>query len=120
MNKVKKQEQEVINYVSKNLYDMAMNEACDDYGFMNPEIWHRGKRLNKCNARVYETENFYILESYSTIVAVIEKATDIFADVLRMVYGYTSTSCQHIAKFRRAYGKDKWGCKIEYTYRECN
>lgn len=117
MNKVKKQEQEAINYVSKNLYDMAMNEACDDYGFMKHEIWYHGKRLNKCNARVYETENFYILESYSTIVAVIEKATDIFADVLRMVYGYTSTSCQHIAKFRRAYGKDKWGCKIEYTYR---
>ena len=117
MNKVKTQEQEVINYVSKNLYEMAMNEAFDANGFMNTEIWYHGKRLNKCNAMVYETENFYILESYSTIVAVIEKATDIFADVLRMVYGYTSTSCQHIAKFRRAYGKDKWGCKIEYCFR---
>ena len=120
MNKVKKQEQEVINYVSKNLYDMALNELTDEYGFTLPEICLNAKRLNKCQAWVYETENFYILESYSTIVAVIEKATDIFADVLRKVYGYTSTSCQHIAKFRRAYGKDDWGCKIEYTYRECN
>ena len=117
MNKVKKQEQEVINYVSKNLYDMAMNEATETYGFLYPNI---RKRLNKCQAWVYETENFYILQSYATIVAVIEKATDIFADVLRMVYGYTSTSSQHIAKFRHAYGKDDWGCKIEYTYRECN
>ena len=120
MNKEQKKQQEVINYVSKNLYDMALNEASDDYGFMLSETFKTGKRLNKCQAWVYETENFYILESYSTIVAVIEKSTDIFADVLRMVYGYTSTSCQHIAKFRRAYGKDKWGCKIEYTYRECN
>ena len=119
MNKVQQQVQEVINYVSKNLYDMAMNEAFAEYGII-PYDWPKGKRLNKCNARVYETENFYILESYFTIVAVIEKATDIFADVLRMVYGYTSTSCQHIAKFRRAYGKDKWGCKIEFCYRNCN
>ncbi len=110
MNKEQKKQQEVINYVSKNLYEMALKEEC-----IKP-----AKPLKKCNARVYETKNFYILESYSTIVAVIEKATDIFADVLRMVYGYTPTSCQHITKFRRAYGKDKWGCRIEYTYRECN
>lgn len=117
MKKVNKQEQEVINYLSKNLYEMAMNEACDEYGFTNPEICLNAKQFNTCNARIYETENFYILESYSTFVAVIEKATNIFADVLRMVYGYTSTSCHHIAKFRHAYGKEKWGCKIEYTYR---
>ena len=116
MNKVKKQEQEVINYVSKNLYDMAYNEF-KKKRLRERVVW---KQLRTCSAEVCETENFYILRSYNTIVAVIEKATDIFADVLRMVYGYTSTSCQHIAKFRRDYGKDKWGCKIEYTYRECN
>lgn len=123
MNKVNKQEQEVINYLSKNLYEMAMNEACDEWGFTNPEICLNAKQLNKCNARIYETENFYILESYSTFVAVIEKATGIFADVKFMVYNFEAaghtchTTTQHIAKFRRAYGKDNGGCKIEYTYR---
>ena len=110
MNKVKKQEQEVINYVSKNLYDMAMSESATT----------AKKRLNKCYAWVYETENFYVLQSYKTVVAVIEKGSDILADVLRLVYGYTISSAQQIAKFRRAYGIDKKGCKIEYRYYPVN
>lgn len=120
MNTEQKQAQKVINYVSKNLYQMALNEACDGYGFMKPEICLAGKRLRKCQATVYESENFYLLESYATIVAVIEKETDIFADVLRLVYGYTATSSQHISKFRHTYGKEKWGCKIEYRYYPVN
>lgn len=113
MNKQDMELQKVINYVSKNLYDMAYNEFKKK---RNRErvVW---KQLRSCQAEVCETENYYILRSYNTIVAVIEKETDIFADVLRLVYGYTSTSAQHIAKFRHDYGKDKWGCKIEYCYR---
>ena len=117
MNKEQKKQQEVINYLAENLYDMAFNEATNHKGF---PMWEerKWKQLAHCQAWVYETENFYILRSYNTIVAVIEKATGICADVLRLVYGFTSTSCQHISKFRKAYGKDKWGCKIEYTYRQ--
>lgn len=110
---MKKQEQEAINYVAENLYDMAYTEF-KKKRLRERVIW---KQLRSCQADVCETENFYILRSYNTIVAVIEKYSDICADVLRLVYGYTSTSCQHISKFRKAYGKDKWGCKIEYTYR---
>ena len=37
---------------------------------------------------------------------------------LRAVYGYTSTSAQHISKFDKDYGRGTWGCKERVTYRE--
>ena len=61
-------------------------------------------RLNKCKAYVEETENYYLLFSYNTFVAFINKRENICYDILRLVYGYTSTSAQHIAKFRKVYG----------------
>lgn len=61
-------------------------------------------RLNKCKAYTLETENYYVLLSYNNFVAFIDKHTGICYDILRLVYGYTSTSAQHIAKFRKAYG----------------
>ena len=61
-------------------------------------------RLNKCKAYVEETENYYLLFSYKTFVAFINKRENICYDILRLVYGYTSTSAHHIAKFRNAYG----------------
>lgn len=121
MTKDQKKTQEVVNYVAKNLYDMALNEACSSYdGYVKRAIMEKSKRLRNCQAWVIETENFYLLISYNTIVAVIEKGSDILADVLRDVYGYTSTSAQHISKFRHDYGADKWGCKIEYRYYPVN
>ena len=60
-------------------------------------------RLRACTATVYETERYYILESYNTFVAAIQKDTGFMVDFLRYVYGYTSTSAQHIAKFRNDY-----------------
>lgn len=61
-------------------------------------------RLNKCKAYVKETENYYLLISYNTLVAFINKREQVCYDILRLVYGYTSTSAQHIAKFRKSYG----------------
>lgn len=58
-------------------------------------------RLNKCKAYTVETENYYFLISYNTMVAFIDKYTGICYDILRLFYGYTSTSAQHIAKFRK-------------------
>ena len=73
-------------------------------------------RLRTCTAWVYESEHFYFLNSYSTIVAYINKELDSCTDILRMVYGYTSTSAQHIAKFRHDYGKGKRGCQYNYRF----
>lgn len=69
-------------------------------------------RLRACNAVVWETEHWYLLQSYATFVAAIDKETGIMYDFLRYVYGYTATSAQHIAKFAADYHATQ-----RYTYR---
>ena len=61
------------------------------------------RRLHKCQAYVYETCSYYLLKSYATFVAFIRKSDGECFDILRNVYGYTSTSAQHIAKFKNDY-----------------
>lgn len=61
-------------------------------------------QLNSCSATIYDTEKYYVLRSYATIVAVIDKETKTCYDWLRLVYGYTATSAQHIRKFMNKYG----------------
>lgn len=77
-------------------------------------------RLRSCQARVYTTSHFTVLRSYNTMVAAVYRATPtaapVFIDFLRCVYGFTSTSAQHIAKFKHDYGYD---CGISYTWRDC-
>ena len=70
-------------------------------------------RLRYCNAHVLEDEYYIILVSYSTIVAFVEKDTGYMFDILRLVYGYTLTSAQHIAKFQTDF------CRfcVRHTYR---
>lgn len=69
-------------------------------------------RLDYCNACIKETNSYYILQSYNTDIAFIDKATGVLYDVLRYVYGYTATSGKHISKFRRYYRHEK-----ELTFR---
>ena len=71
-------------------------------------------RLRSCSATVWETNDFYVLKSYSTIIALIDKGSDYCYDFLRWAYGYTSTSAQHICKFCSDYGSRS---KV-YTWRE--
>ena len=78
----------------------------------------RWERLRSCSAEVAKIGNWYVLRSYRTVVAIIDTQTDTIVDFLRYVYGYTSTSAQHIAKFSRDYGSGKWGCAHSLTYRE--
>lgn len=69
-------------------------------------------KLRNCSAWVWETEHFYILQSYATMVAAIDKESNTMFDFLRYVYGYTATSAQHIAKFAIDYG-----ATCRFTYR---
>lgn len=107
-----KHNQREINEACRAYYDAAMYER----GQMpwvpdnKPSPW---KRLRTCSAAVLETPSFYILRSYNTVVAVVDKYTCSTWDVLRMVYGYTTTSAQHIAKFAADYGNGK-----HYTWRD--
>lgn len=74
------------------------------------------KPLRSCTAEVLIFDDYYVLRSYNTLVAFIDRETDTLYDVLRYVYGYTSTSAQHIAKFRNDYGQEKYGCKRELRW----
>ena len=101
------------------------NKAMDEYNAMaRSQI--KFKRLRSCSAEVCETENYYILRSYATFIAVIDKETCTCYDALRKVYGYTNTSGQHVAKFRHDYPAYAWhgsdffgGCKRTLTYYYC-
>ena len=61
------------------------------------------KQLRSCSADVARIGSLIVLRSYATIIACIDTRTDTLYDFLRYVYGYTSTSAQHIAKFSKDY-----------------
>ena len=106
-------EQERINRRIENLIDVF-----NEFNSFDPANC-KSKRLRSCSARVYDTGTFYVLQSYNTIIAIIDQNTDTLYDFLRLVYGFTSTSAQHIAKFDHDYGAGKWGCSVRYTWRAC-
>lgn len=60
-------------------------------------------RLRSCKAEVFETYGYTFIKSYGTVVACIGHDDNICYDFLRLVYGYTATSAQHIAKFMNEY-----------------
>ena len=93
---MKKSLQIAINSDVKEAYDDLMQ--CIDY--------HGARKVAKlrtCQAVVYETYGYTYLKSYDTIVAAIGHDDNICYDFLRMVYGYTATSAQHINKFIHDY-----------------
>jgi hypothetical protein len=108
--------------ISKKLQIEVNNEVLAAVDRFNEELNYCsisvGKRLRSCQAYVYETPSFYVLRSYNTVVAIIEKRSDTCYDFLRAVYGYTNTSAQHISKFDKDYGRGACGCKERVTYRE--
>lgn len=75
-------------------------------------------RLRSCAATVLVFPNYYALQSYNTIIAIIDRRTDTLYDFLRYVYGFTRTSAQHISKFEQDYCAGKWNCADRYIYRE--
>ena len=122
---MKKEEQKKINEMCMDIFERAYNELPQiAHSYLNDSHLKKAgaKRLCSCTAWVWETENFYVLQSYSTFIACIEKSTDTCYDVLRLVYGYTATSASHVSKFRKSssfggYGAGKWGCEHVYTAR---
>ena len=97
--------QERVNEMCLDVYRKAFDE------YLNGES--NVKQLRRCSADVYETAGYFLLRSYNTLVAVVEKSTGNCYDILRVAYGYTATSAQHIAKFSNDYGNGK-----RYTWRK--
>ena len=72
----------------------------------------RISRLYSCNAEIWEYKGFLALVSYKTPIAVYAPGNATLYDCLRIVYGYTSTSAQHISKF------SKWLAENNYPVKE--
>ena len=111
---MKRTEQLEINELVEKEFDKALDE------YMNGVCYHDGIKLRSCQAEVIETVNYYILRSYRTKIACIDKRDGTLYDALRMVYGYTATSSQHVAKFWHDYGGTATKRYYEtgrYTYR---
>lgn len=77
------------------------NECKEMYTELLKHVITRAYRLNNCQAWTIECGNYIILQSYNTFVAAYDEYSDIMYDFLRYSYGYTATSAQHIAKFRK-------------------
>ena len=107
---IKQFKQGIENATAEGIFNAACNEldAMREYNY---------NRLRYCSAWVFETENFYLLKSYDTLIAAIDKRSNVTVDVLRMVYGYTSTSAQHISKFLHDYTPYPWNFP-RYTWRD--
>ena len=101
-----------------NECNIAFNKAVNEITDKTPS-----KRLKTCKAFVYETDNYYVLQSYETFIACIDKKSDICYDCLRTEYGYTQTSAKHVSIFRKSnvyggYSKHKYGCETVLTTRK--
>lgn len=91
---MKKNEQiEVNTYIENIINDIKALLRTRD----TPIKWNK---LYHCNATWAALGDWFILRSYSTIVAAYNVNTYELFDFLRLAYGYTATSAQHIAKFR--------------------
>ena len=103
----KREMQKLENQLVEDAYDKAPKiwiKVCRELGYF--------ERLDYCQAWVYKTNGYTYLISYNTIVAFIDDNGNMF-DVLRLVYGYTTTSAKHISRFR-----NKFNHVYEHTWRE--
>ena len=109
---MKKEEQKRINDSVLSVYEDAKNQI-DKYGMSGYS------RLRTCSAHVMSTYGYELLFSYNTLIAVYNHSDDTVYDFLRYVYGYTSTSSQHISKFAHDIGQlygYKWSAPIVRYY----
>ena len=62
-------------------------------------LFSKPKQLYRCSASVLFSDRFILLRSYATPIAIYDCYDNTLYDLLRIAYGYTSTSNQHIHKF---------------------
>lgn len=105
-----KTNQNVINNLAMRDFERAIKEY-------HESVNYSVKRLRYCKAEVIITENYYLLRSYNTIVASINRNIGTECDVLRKVYGYTAASKQHITKFFNDYAVSLSYTAKRYIYR---
>ena len=84
------------------------------YAFKNGK---RVCRLYSCNAEILECMGVLVLVSYGTPIAVYTDDLSLY-DCLRVVYGYTATSSQHISKFKKWLSENNY--PVQYAVRFTN
>ena len=104
---MKKATQILENEVVMDCYSEFM-EFCK-----NNHAWY-SKDFRSCKAEVFVNSRYTYLKSYNTIVAFIDHKCGVACDVLRLVYGYTATSAQHISKFFNDYAPSDYYEKLRY------
>ena len=103
MNKV---EQYKINCKAVYIWKEALEQLLIEHDEITP------KKLRSCQAVVYETSDYYILQSYNTLIAVIVKENNTLIDMLRREYAFSRTSVQHISKFSHDYTPYPWNYPV--------
>lgn len=74
-------------------------------------VFGKGEKHSKlytCKAEIWEYKGFLVLVSYGTPVALYSLDDGELDDCLRIVYGYTATSAQHITKFSKWLAENKY------------
>ena len=110
---MKKQHRELENSICYDVFNAAIIELNRDSKARN-----NAKRLRSCNAFVYETKNFYILQSYKTLIAAIRKSDNTCVNCMRGEYDFKannctgSTSTQQFYKFVYDYSPDRLTARI--------
>lgn len=76
------------------------------------------RSLYSCNAEIWECKGFLTLVSYGTPIALYAPDNATLYDCLRIVYGYTATSAQHIAKFSKWLVMNNYAIDSSVRFRE--
>ena len=80
-------------------------------------VFTNGKRrckLYSCNAEIREYMGILVLVSYGTPIALY--ADGALYDCLRVVYGYTATSSQHISKFKKWLSENNYNVQDDVRF----
>lgn len=80
--------------------------------------FERSCSLYNCNAEILEYKGFLVLVSYRTPIAVYAPDNATLYDCLRIVYGYTATSAQHISKFSKWLAMNNYPLNSFVRFRE--
>lgn len=89
------------NETPRDLYRDLYADLFEFYNdFDIPECTHN--RVHKCQAWFYETNDYILLRSYRTLVAIYDKVNNVLVSRGR----FSSTTYQHIRKFRNDYLPD--------------
>ena len=81
-------------------------------------VFYKGKKLCKlysCNAEIWGYTGILVLVSYDTPIAVYTRDGSLY-DCLRVVYGYTATSAQHISKFKKWLAENNYPVKNDERF----